>query len=194
MTDRLDDRSDGDLAGLALAGQQAAFAAIVRRHKHSLHRLVARLINDDTEAVDVVQDVFVSAFAALPRYDHARPMRAWLARIAINKSRDWRRRRIVRRAISTVFPLDRASGLSDQTPGIDVALASQEELRLVAAAIDRLPARLREVLVLRTIDGLTQAEAAQVLGIGEKAAETRLYRARQKLSGDLITVLNRRER
>lgn len=50
------------------------------------------------------------------------------------------------------------------------------------AAVVRLPARLKEVLVLRTIEGLSQAEAADVLGVSEKAVETRLYRARAKLT------------
>ena len=55
----------------------------------------------------------------------------------------------------------------------------------VTAAMPRLPARLREALVLRTVDGLTQAEAAEVLSVSEKTIETRLYRARSKLKAQL---------
>lgn len=181
MTDPLADRSDGELAALTLAGRQAAFGEIVRRHKQHLHRLVARIIGDDDEALDVIQDVFVSAHGALRRYDMARPMRAWLSRIAINKARDWRRRRSVRRLISMVLPIEEAANRADDRPAVDVIAADREELKRVSDAIANLPANLGETLILRTIEGMTQAEASETLGISEKAVETRLYRARQKL-------------
>ncbi len=182
MTDPLADRTDGELAALCLLGQQLAFAEIVRRHKVPLHRMVARMIADEDEALDIVQDGFVAAYGALRSYDAARPMRAWLSRIAINKVRDWRRRRIVRRLISVVLPVDHAIDTVDESPSIETATADREELRRVAAAIAELPGNLREVLVLRTIEGLSQAESAEVLGISDKAVETRLYRARRALS------------
>lgn len=185
MSNGIADRSDGELAALCLAGQRRAFAEIVRRHKAPLHRMVARLIGDEEEALDVVQETFVSAHDALRRYDPARPMRAWLARIAINKARDWRRRRIVRRLISVVLPLDHALDTADDVPSIETRAADRQELDRVAAALATLPGNLREVLVLRTIEGLNQAETAGILAISEKAVETRLYRARQKLADRL---------
>ncbi|SEN52193.1 RNA polymerase sigma-70 factor, ECF subfamily [Sphingomonas gellani] len=184
MTPPAADRGDGDLVARAMAGDDPAFAALVSRHKQALHRLVARIIGDEDEAVDVVQDVFVAAHGALARYDPARPLRAWLARIAINKARDWRRRRLVRRLVSAVFP-DNAAEIADRGPAVDTVVAGRLELARVGAAMARLPANLREVLVLRTVEGFSQAEAAQALGIVEKAVETRLYRARQRLRIEL---------
>lgn len=182
MNDPLVDRSDGELAALCLAGRQAAFAEIVRRHKEPLHRLVARIIGDDHEALDIVQEAFVAAHRALRSYDMARPMRAWLSRIAINKARDWRRRRAVRRLISVILPIDHAADATDDSPSIETQAADRQELGSVATAIAALPGNLRETLVLRTIEGLSQAETAETLGVSEKAVETRLYRARQKLA------------
>lgn len=182
MTDTLADRTDGELAALSLAGRQSAFAEIVRRHKEPLHRLVARIIGDDDEALDVVQEAFVAAHRALAAYDMVRPMRAWLSRIAINKARDWRRRRAVRRMISAILPIGHALEAADEAPSIETATADREDLRRVTTAITALPANLRETLVLRTIEGLSQADTALTLGISEKAVETRLYRARQKLA------------
>lgn len=164
-----------------MAGQQSAFAEIVRRHKEPLHRLVARIIGDDEEAVDIVQEAFVSAHRALRNYDLARPMRPWLSRIAINKARDWRRRRAVRRLIAVILPIDHAAETVDETPSIETLAADRQELDHVATAIAALPGKLRETLVLRTIEGLSQTETAETLGISEKAVETRLYRARQRL-------------
>lgn len=116
MTDPLANRSDGELAALCLAGRQAAFAEIVKRHKEPLHRLVARIIGDDHEALDVVQEAFVSAHRALRNYDMARPMRSWLSRIAINKARDWRRRKAARRLISVILPIDQTVDTADDAP------------------------------------------------------------------------------
>jgi len=181
VTDALADQSDGELAAQCLAGRQAAFAEIVRRHKEPLHRLVSRIIGDDHEALDIVQEAFVSAHHALRRYDTARPMRAWLSRIAINKARDWRRRRAVRRLISVILPIDQAAEAADETPSTETQAADRQELERVATFIAALPGNLRETLVLRTIEGLSQSETAQILRISEKAVETRLYRARQKL-------------
>ena len=166
------------------AGNAAAFGEIVRRYKQPLHRTVARLTGDEDEAVDIVQDAFIAAHAAIGRYDVDRPLRTWLTRIAVNKARDWRRRRIVRRLISAILP-DDAVEIPDDVPAIDDAVAGRAELERVDAAIGRLPANLREVLVLRTIEGLTQAEAGEALGVSEKTVETRLYRARIKLKADL---------
>lgn len=184
MTVPVVDCTDGELAALALAGDQAAFAEIVSRHKRSLHLLIARLIGDDEEALDIVQEVFVAAHAALGRFDGQRPMRAWLARIAINKARDWRRRRAVRRLISAILPIEHASDVPDEQPTTDRLAADRDELRRVAAIIATLPRNLREILVLRTIEGLSQSETAEALAISEKAVETRLYRARQRLAAE----------
>jgi len=184
VTRRHAERTEGELAALACAGEAAAFAEIVARYKGPLHATVTRLTGDAHEAVDIVQDAFVAAHGALPRFDPARSMRTWLTRIAVNKARDWRRRRIVRRLISAVLP-DAVAEVGADAPAVDAIVADRAELARVTAAIARLSPPLREVLVLRAIDGLSQAEAAEVLGVSEKAVETRLYRARGKLREDL---------
>ena len=182
MTSDLVDRTDGELAELSIAGRPPAFAEIMRRHKAHVHRLTARMIGDEDEALDLVQETFVSAHQALRRYQPERPMRAWLARIAINKCRDWRRRRAVRRLISFILPIEQAVDTPDKAAMADVVAADRQEMVNVTNAIAMLPMNLRETLVLRTIDGLTQAETAEVLGVSEKTVETRLYRARARLN------------
>ena len=181
MSLSLADCSDAELAGLALAGRQAAYRELLARHREPVFRLVRATIGDQTEALDVTQEVFVSAFAALRRYDAERPFIAWLKRIALNKCRDWARRRKVRSFFTRAVPLDEAYWVSDDAPQAEVQVGDRAELVRVAEAITRLPARLRETLLLRTIDNLSQAETAEVLAVSEKTVETRLYRARAKL-------------
>ena len=121
MTIILPDCSDGELAALALVGRQAAFAELVRRHQGWVFRLVRSHIGDGEEALDVTQASFVAAFAALNRYDAARPFQVWLFRIVINKCHDWRRRRAVRNFFSMALPLGEATDVADEAPLPDQA-------------------------------------------------------------------------
>ena len=182
MSPPLTDRSDPDLVALALAGQQSAYGELMRRHREAVFRLARSHAGDATEALDITQETFIAAFAALARYDGARPFRLWIARIAINKCHDWARRRSVRRFFTFARPIEEAGVVADfgQTP--EEAAHSQAELARINNAIAALPGNLKDVLVLRAIEEMSQADAAQTLGISEKAVETRLYRARNKLS------------
>jgi RNA polymerase sigma factor (sigma-70 family) len=177
-----EDCSDGELAALALSGRQAAYTALLGRYREPVFRVVRATIGDDDDAVDVTQEAFVSAFAALKTYDSERPFKTWISRIAINKCRDWARRRAVRRFFSFALPIEAAANVADDTFTADQQISDRAEITRVLAAIAMLPQAIREPLVLRTIEGMTQAEAAQVLSISEKAVETRLYRARAKLT------------
>ena len=174
--------TDGELATLSIAGRQAAFAEIMRRYRQPVFRLARAWLGDADEALDLTQETFVAAHQALPRYDAARPMRAWLSTIVINKCRDHARKRAVRRFFSFASPIGgEAEAVADDQVPLDDAAADRQELDRVTRAISELPMNLKEPLVLRTIEGLSQAETAGVLAISEKAVETRLYRARAKL-------------
>lgn len=181
----LDDCSDSELVALALAGRQSAYTVLLGRYREPVFRLARGTIGDSDAAVDITQEAFVSAFAALKSYDSERPFKTWISRIAINKCRDWARRRAVRRFFSFALPIEAATSIADDTFTADQQIADRAEFGRVRAAIATLPQAIREPLVLRTIEGLTQAETAQVLGISEKAVETRLYRARAKLTQTL---------
>ena len=154
----------------------------MRRHREPIYRLVRGYVGSQEDALDLVQECFTSAFKRLDRYDQSRPLRAWLSRIAINKCRDWARRRAVRRVLFPSWADHPTLDVVDPAPATDQALAEREELRALRRAISELPKNLKEPLVLRTIEGLSQSETAGVLGISEKAVETRVYRARRRLA------------
>ena len=178
--------SERELAALSVAGRDAAFAEIMRRHRDAIYRMTRACVGDADEALDLLQDTFVAAHRAMSRYDGDRSMRAWLSAIAINKCRDWGRKRKVRRFFAFVAPIgNEAEAVADPQAPIDDAAGDRQELDRVTQAIAALPATLKEPLVLRTIEGLSQAETAGVLGISEKAVETRLYRARARLAGKM---------
>jgi RNA polymerase sigma-70 factor (ECF subfamily) len=178
----LGDGSDAEVVALALAGRQDAYRELLARYREPVYRFIRASTGEAQEALDLTQDTFIAAFAALDRYDRSRPLLTWLRRIALNKCRDWGRRRRLRAMLWRTAPIDTSHDVADDAIAADVLVADRAELFRVNAAIAQLPARLRETLILRTIEGLGQAETAEVLGISEKAVETRLYRARSKLT------------
>ena len=179
------DATDAELVARVLRGEEAAFTALMRRHKSWLYLFVRRHTPTAEDAYDVVQESFAAAWRALKRYDPARPFEAWLRHIALNKCRDRARRDSVRRRVLSLVgvgpkqePIDAAA------PADDVEIAN-ETLGRLGAALERLPAHLKAPLVLTALQGLPQREAAELLGVSVKVVEMRVYRARKQLAAML---------
>lgn len=174
---------DGELVASALAGSEPAFAVLMQRHRSRVYRLILNSVADADEALDLVQETFLSAYRALGRYDASRPMAAWLATIALNKCRDFARRRALRRFFFGAKPIDDFAELVAATdPDQAIAAEQRQEAARLRAAIAMLPAALREPLLLCTVEEMRQSDAAALLGISTKAVETRIRRARAKLA------------
>lgn len=173
-----DGDDDDTLIAAALSGDNAAFSTLMGRHKEPLYRFVRRYVGDAEESFDLVQETFVASWSALNTFEQGRPFAVWLRRIALNKCRDWSRRRHVRRFFFTAAPLEAADTLS--SPPADEG-PHQARLASLDAAIAALPAALKEPLLLTVFEEMSQAEAAELLGVSAKAVETRVYRAKQKL-------------
>lgn len=191
MSSDLSQWSDRDLAVLARAGRQDAYREFLNRYRAAVFRLINNTIGDADEAMDLVQETFVAGFAALDRFDGERPFWTWIARIALNKCRDWARRRAVRSFFSLALPLESAQDVAIDAPTPDAETADRDELARVRAAIAGLPHNLREVLILRGLEEMSQSETAELLKISEKTVETRLYRARTKLKSLLASSMER---
>lgn len=176
------DEDDARAVRAARAGSQAGFDALMKRHRDTVFRLARNHLGNEADALDVTQESFVAAFLGLHRFDQARSFRAWILRIAINKCHDIARRRAVRRFLAFALPLGDGLEVPDTAPGPEAALASAHAVEHIHAALAALPNSLKEPLLLCAFEGLAQDEAAAVLGISRKAVETRIYRARQKLS------------
>jgi RNA polymerase sigma factor CnrH len=170
---------DDTLIAAALGGDNAAFSTLMGRHKAPLYRFVRRYVGDTDESLDLVQETFVAGWSALNTFEQGRPFAVWLRRIALNKCRDWSRRRQVRRFFFGASPLEAADSARLVTAAEDGAHADQ--LAALDTAIAALPAALKEPLVLTAFEQMSHAEAASMLGISAKAVETRVYRAKQKL-------------
>lgn len=176
--------TDATLVQRALDGDQRAYTQLVGRHKEAVYKLIRRYGADADEAYDLSQQTFIAALRSLRRYDARRPFTTWVKTIALNKCRDWSRRAAVRRILLSPLSLD--SSAVDAVPSTlldaEADTLAQERQGALAAAVAALPKALKEPLLLTAIDGLSQREAGDVLGVSVKAVETRVARARKMLA------------
>jgi RNA polymerase sigma-70 factor (ECF subfamily) len=161
-------------AEAARAGDEIAFAGLVRRHQQRAYLVARAIVTVHEDAEDAVQEGFVRAWQALDRFDTSQSFGAWLNRIVANAALDITRRRKVR----TTEELSDALRLPFRDPAQDAELKSR-----LAAALAQLPERARSVIVLHDIEGFTHLEIGEMLGIPGGTARSDLHHARQKLRG-----------
>lgn len=169
--------ADGQLVTLALNGDKRAFPVLMARYEGVLSGLVLRRVRSPEDAADLVQDTLLSAWSALQTYPAQRPFQVWLVHIALNKCRDWGRKRSVRRRAACYLP-----ELSPQAEAdAEAALIEIQAHRAFRAALRDLPDIVREPLMLTTLGGVSQKALAAEMGVSVKTIETRVRRAKHRL-------------
>lgn len=172
---RADD--DAPLVERARAGDCAAFEELVRRHADRLHAVVLRLCSNRQEAEEITQEAFLRAWRGIGRFKGRSQFFTWLYRIGVNEAS---RRRNHNPGIGRVVSADDSplEDVPDWSESPDLR-AEQSQLReVLERAIAALPLDYRAPLVLRDVEGLTTAESAQAMDLGEAAFKSRLHRAR----------------
>ena len=175
------DERDEDVVRLVLAGNTPLFELLMRRHNERVYRAARAILRDDEEAEDVMQQAYVNAFTHLRQFNGDARFSTWLLRIAVNEALARARRRGRYESYSdeeaAVEP-----GTSRSTPPDPERQAFNGELRgLLEWAIDTLPDGMREVFVLRDVEGLSTLETAEALSVSEDVVKTRLSRGRAAL-------------
>jgi RNA polymerase sigma-70 factor, ECF subfamily len=172
---------DVDVIEQILGGQTGLFELLMRRYNERVYRAVRAIVRDEQEAEDVMQQAYVNAFIHLRQFNGSARFSTWLTRIAINESLARVRRR------------GRYEPIDDEPSNVEPFMirnpsesperqAFTGELRgLLEWAIDGLPNGMREVFVLREVEGLSTAEAAACLDVSEDVVKTRLSRGRATL-------------
>ncbi len=170
------------------AGDDDAFAELVRTHSGRLLAAARRLLRNDDDAADAVQEAFLAAFRSIDGFQGTARLSTWLHRIVINaalmKIRGSSRR--PEESIEELLPRFDADGCwateVDSWSASGGELLERRETRaMVRRCIDHLPDTYRTVLVLRDIEDLDTDEVAETLGISANATKIRLHRARQAL-------------
>lgn len=170
------------------AGDDRAYGQLVRTHAGQLLATAQRIVQNEEDARDAVQEAFVSAFRSLGSFAGNARLGTWLHRIVINAALNKlrRRQRKPERSIDSLLPAFVADGHA-ANPAVEwresseTALQRKETRALVRDSIDMLPEIYRTVLMLRDIEGLETEETAQALGVTTAVVKTRLHRARQAL-------------
>jgi RNA polymerase sigma-70 factor (ECF subfamily) len=163
--------SDTELAREAARGDHAAFHELVDRHGKALFRSAVSLAPTRSDAEDLVQETFASAYKSLPAFDGRSSVRTWLTRILIRRAADaWRAGRNRRQNVT----LDAVEPATAKRTSVDQRLD-------LAAVLERLEPSHREVIVLREMQGLSYSEIAEHLNVPQGTVESRLHRARAEL-------------
>jgi RNA polymerase sigma-70 factor (ECF subfamily) len=176
-----------ELVQLAQAGDGTAFRAIIQRNNRRLFRVARSILKDDSEAEDVVQEVYARAFEHISEFRGASTLATWLTRIAINEAQGRLRRQ--RPAVDLAMIESEQESMSEviafplASPDADPErVAAQREVRrLMERAIDELPDAFRVVFVMRVVEEMSVEETASFLGLKEETVKTRLHRARNLL-------------
>jgi RNA polymerase sigma-70 factor, ECF subfamily len=195
---------DGRLLAALRAGDEEAFAALVRRHHASLKRVARMYVSTDAVAEEVVQETWLAAIAGLERFEQRASLKTWLFHILANKAktRGVRERRSVpfaslaRDDDAPAVPPERFQGEGDAWPGHwatpprpwedpERRLQSLEARECLRAAIGALPEVQQAVLTLRDVEGLEAEEVCRLLDLSDGNQRVILHRARARVRTEL---------
>ncbi|MBV9987078.1 MAG: RNA polymerase sigma factor [Chitinophagaceae bacterium] len=156
-------------------GDPSGYTGLYHRHSKEVYNTIYRLVNHTAEAEDLLQESFIAAFQNIDRFEFTGGFRAWIKRIAINKSITWMRKRKLR-----LVELDPGTTrIEDEDPIDEKAFVYRVEE--VQRAIEALPDSYRTVVQLYLFENIPQTEIAAMLGIAHNAVRTQYHRAKQKI-------------
>jgi RNA polymerase sigma-70 factor (ECF subfamily) len=185
----IDDRA---IVEAVLNGHQHRYADLVQRYQSQIVNYVCRMLGNYEDAVDLSQDIFLKAYSALATYQPRYPFAAWLFRIARNAAIDELRRRRVP-TVSLDAPLEFEDGTGEREvaslgPTPDTVYLEGEFEDRISAAVQALPEKYREPIVLRHAADLSYEEIADALELPIGTVKTRIFRAREALRRSLTDL------
>lgn len=175
------DRDDTRLIQDAFAGDESAYAELVRRHRQRVYALALRMVRNVSDAEDLAQEAFLRAFRALPTVDLTRPFVHWLLRITTNACLDYHRRRKARPELLGPPPGidedDWEPKDADLGPLPDHGVESRESGEWMERLLAGLPPHYRAVITLRYVEDLSYEEIASLLGLPLGTVKAQIHRA-----------------
>ena len=186
MLERWTALSDEEVVARVLQGQTALFEVLMRRHNERVYRAARAILRDEREAEDVMQQAYVNAYAHLRQFDGRARFSTWLTKIAVYEAIARAKKR------GRYEPLEGEPGALERfmptssAPDPERQAFARELGALLESAVDGLADGYREVFMLREVEGMSTAETAAVLDLGEDVVKTRLSRAKAALRRDLL--------
>lgn len=186
---------DQELVERAQRGDKRAFGLLVQKYQRKLGRLLSRMIRDQSEVEDVVQEAFVKAYRALPNFRGDSAFYTWLYRIGINTAKNYlvamgRRPQVVTEIeVEDAENYDSGAELrTTDTP--ETELMSKQVAQTVNDTVAALPEELRTAITLREIEGLSYEEIANLMGCPIGTVRSRIFRARETIAEKLRPLLD----
>ena len=173
----------------ALAGDDQAFAELLKRYRQPLYHMIFKMVHNKEEAEDLVQEAFIKAFKALGSFNEEYAFSTWLYKIAVNNCIDYLRKKRLQ-TFSYDKPMEMKDGAlrreyADYEPTPDNRLLSAEKSRIINRAIDELPPKYRTVIVLRHREEYSYEDIAEKLNLPLGTVKARIFRAREMLKRKL---------
>ncbi|RYD66220.1 MAG: RNA polymerase sigma factor [Verrucomicrobiaceae bacterium] len=175
-----DGTAEDGLIEAARGGCSQSFRTLLERHQQRVYHFCFHHLRDAFDAREACQDTFIRAHGALRRYRRRAQFVTWLFQIALNLCRDRLRARPAARG-RLIVPLDDFEPRCQRATPDEASMRDTDLIKL-ERGLDSLPEKLREVLILSCLEGLSHGECAVILKCSERAIEGRLYRARQQLT------------
>jgi len=170
------------------SGEKDVFRLLVERHSRTIFGLAFRMMENEQDAEEIVQETFVRAYRALDGFESRANFGTWIYRIAVNRCYDLLKQRKSRLQVEAKEDLDEAAlveQIPTKNPSPERTLLSREIEVRVRLAVKQLTAGERTAFVLRHFEGRSVEEIARVLNVREGAAKNRVHRAVQKLRQQL---------
>ena len=178
------------------AQDRVAFAGLVEETSEQIYRLLLRILNDEQDAEDILQETYIKAFAALPTFEGRSSLKTWLFRIATNEALMLIRKRKPQVPLVELDrdedELDAPKEFTDWCCIPEPELLNAETRKKLDEAIQHLSVGLRTAFLLRDVQGLSGEETAAIMGISVDNVKTRLLRARLKLREELSVYFGER--
>jgi len=185
--------SDAALVTRAREGDPDAFRALVERHSVALFQLAYRMIGNEQDAEDVVQETFLRAYKQLDRFESRSGFGTWLHRIAANCSLDLLRKRKRHGEHESAVDLDSAEAIPAMSSGVmapDQQVFHGEVRQKIESVMEELTPTERAAFVLRHFEGKSIGEIGNALGVGPGATKQSIFRAVQKMRRALEPVFH----
>jgi RNA polymerase sigma-70 factor, ECF subfamily len=181
-TDHTSIPTDMELVALLSKGSEAAFSEILNRYSEKVHHLAMRITRNEEDSEEVLQDVFVTIYTKIDHFEGKSAFSSWLYRITVNtafmKLRKKRQAPVV--SLEDVGPQveERWTGHRSELQDLNF-LSTRHELRAeLEHAVQRLPTEYRIIFIMRDVDGLSNQEVGDALGLSIPAVKSRLHRSR----------------
>lgn len=176
--------SDAEIIGKILDGNPALYEILIRRYNPYLYKIGRSYNYDHQDTQDLMQDTFIAAYFALPKFENRSGFKTWISKIMLNQCHHKRRKASFKNEVRAAIDDDASPLFTDPTDTV-TSVMNKELQRIIEQALNTIPEMYRMVFALREVSGMNVAETAEILDISESNVKVRLNRAKSMLRNEI---------